>query len=123
MPAEDVVYGYKQLWQVERVHRDLKHTVDDRPMYHRLDDRIRSHVLLCWLALLMIRVAENETGQTWRQMWDLVAPIDVGRHVTAHGEVWQVRPLTEEQKALLRALQVERPPHYRKIVTHTRKTA
>ncbi|WRP14336.1 hypothetical protein VLY81_13085 [Geochorda subterranea] len=74
MPAEDLVYGYKQLWQVERVHRDLKHTVDVRPMYHRLDDRIRSHVLLCWLALLMIRVAENETGQTWRQMRDLVAP-------------------------------------------------
>ncbi|WRP13595.1 hypothetical protein VLY81_09035 [Geochorda subterranea] len=123
MPAEDLVYGYKQLWQVERVHRDLKHTVDVRPMYHRLDDRIRSHVLLCWLALLMIRVAENETGQTWRQMRDLVAPIDVGRHATAHGEVWQVRPLTEEQKALFQALKVDRPPHYLKIVTPTRKTA
>ncbi|WP_324668873.1 IS1634 family transposase [Geochorda subterranea] len=123
LPAEDLVYGYKQLWQVERVHRDLKHTVDVRPMYHRLDDRIRSHVLLCWLALLMIRVAENETGQTWRQMRDLVAPIDVGRHATAHGEVWQVRPLTEEQKALFQALKVDRPPHYLKIVTPTRKTA
>ncbi|MCV2490671.1 hypothetical protein OF117_15015 [Geodermatophilus sp. YIM 151500] len=26
---------------------------------------IRAHVLLCWLALLLIRVAERRTGQTW----------------------------------------------------------
>ncbi|HEY8424382.1 MAG TPA: IS1634 family transposase [Limnochordales bacterium] len=123
LPAEDLAYGYKQLWQVERVHRDLKHTVDVRPMYHRLDDRIGSHVLLCWLALLLIRVAENETGKTWRQMKDLLSPIDVGRHRTASGEVWQVRPLTDEQKALFRAVQVTPPPHYLKLLPAARKGA
>jgi len=25
-------------------------------------DRIRSHILLCWLALLLVRMAERETG-------------------------------------------------------------
>lgn len=68
LSAEDIALGYKQLAAVERVFRDLKHTVDIRPVYHRLSDRIRAHVLLCWLALLLIRVAENETGQTWRQI-------------------------------------------------------
>ncbi|MDQ3708809.1 MAG: hypothetical protein M3387_05815 [Actinomycetota bacterium] len=34
-------------------------------MFHRLEHRIRAHVLLCWLALLLIRVAERTTGQTW----------------------------------------------------------
>ena len=34
-------------------------------MFHRLEPRIRAHVLLCWLALLLVRVAENATGQTW----------------------------------------------------------
>ncbi|MDR5694903.1 MAG: IS1634 family transposase [Armatimonadota bacterium] len=121
LPAEDLVYGYKQLAQVERVHRDLKHVVDVRPMYHRLEDRIRSHVLLCWLALLMIRVAENETGLTWRQMKDLLSPIDVGRHATSNGEVYEVRPLNDQQKALFRTLQVDTPPHYLKIVANPRK--
>jgi len=123
LPAEDLVAGYKQLWQVERVHRDLKHVVDVRPMYHRLEDRIRAHVLLCWLALLLIRVAENETGKTWRQMKELLGPIDVGCHATAHGEVWQVCPLTEDQKALFRTLQVPLPPHYLKIQVARRKDA
>jgi len=67
LSAEEVALGYKQLWQIERVHRDLKHVVDIRPVYHRLEDRIRAHVLLCWLALLLVRVIENGTGRTWHQ--------------------------------------------------------
>ena len=42
---------------MERVFRDLRDTVDIRPVYHRLADRIRAHVLLCWLALL---------GEVWQ---------------------------------------------------------
>jgi hypothetical protein len=39
------------------------HEVDPmlRPEFHRLESRIRAHVLICWLALL-VRVAENATG-------------------------------------------------------------
>jgi hypothetical protein len=33
-------------------------------VFHRLEP----HVLLCWLALLLIRVAERRTGQTWRTL-------------------------------------------------------
>src|SRR4051794_38798695 len=37
----------------------LKQVLDLRPVFHRLEDRIRAHVLLCWLALLLIRVVEE----------------------------------------------------------------
>jgi transposase len=33
----------------------MKTTLDLRPVHHRKEDRIRPHVLLCWLALLLIR--------------------------------------------------------------------
>jgi len=62
--VEDVVLGYKQLFEIERVNRDLKHTIDVRPVYHRKEERIKAHVLLCWLALLLIRVAENESQES-----------------------------------------------------------
>ncbi|WP_461361439.1 hypothetical protein [Candidatus Darwinibacter acetoxidans] len=29
---------------------------------------VSSHVLLCWLGMLLIRIAEQETGQTWFQI-------------------------------------------------------
>jgi hypothetical protein len=68
LSAEQVALGYKQLAEVESSFRSLKHELDLRPVYHRLEERIKSHVLLCWLALLLIRVAENQTGETWSRL-------------------------------------------------------
>ena len=65
LTAEDIAIGCKQLLEVERGWRDMKQVLDLRPVYHRLEERIRAHVLLCWLALLLIRIAETRTGQTW----------------------------------------------------------
>jgi transposase len=47
LPAEDIALGYKQLLQVERGWRDMKTSLELRPVYHRLEDRIRAHVILC----------------------------------------------------------------------------
>ena len=65
LSAEDVALGYKNLLEAERGFRDLKSTIELRPVFHRIEPRIRAHVLLCWLALLLIRVAERRTGMTW----------------------------------------------------------
>ncbi len=46
----------------------MKSTLNLRPVYPSKDDRIRSHVLLCWLALLMIRIAEVEIGASWKKI-------------------------------------------------------
>jgi len=51
MTAEDTVRTYKRLSQVERAFRSLK-TMDllARPIHHRLEDRVRAHLLVCMLA-------------------------------------------------------------------------
>lgn len=51
LDAEATVGAYKRLSAVERAFRSLK-TVDlkVRPVYHRLADRVRAHVLICMLA-------------------------------------------------------------------------
>ena len=48
---EDAVRSYKQLTRVERAFRALK-TMDlqVRPIHHRLEGRVRAHILLCMLA-------------------------------------------------------------------------
>ena len=68
MTAEDIALGYKQLLEVERGWRDMKQVIDLRPVFHRREDRIRAHVILCWLALLLARIAENACGQTWPEL-------------------------------------------------------
>ena len=55
MSAEDIALGYKQLLQVERGWRDMKQVIGLRPVYHRKEERISAHVVLCWLVLLLAR--------------------------------------------------------------------
>lgn len=43
------------------------------PVYHRLSRRIRAHELLCWLALLLIRVAETSVEEKLGQHY--LAPL------------------------------------------------
>ena len=64
--------------EIERVFRDMKHLIDIRPVRHRLPDRIKVHVLLCWLGMLLIRIAEQETGQTRFQMKKALSTLQVG---------------------------------------------
>ncbi len=48
-----------------------------RPVYHRKEDRIRAHVLLSFLALLLTRVAETRASDTWpnlRRELERIAP-------------------------------------------------
>ena len=46
-----VVTAYKNLKYVERDFRHLKSDdLDLRPVFHRLEDRVRAHVLICMLA-------------------------------------------------------------------------
>jgi transposase len=120
LSAEDVVLGYKQLCEIERVNRDLKHTVDVRPVYHRRSDRIKAHVLLCWLALLLIRVTENETSQTWHQLKQIMWPLMAGQHQTQYGIISQTTKPTPQQKTVLDALNLKAPKRYLEIPRPTK---
>ena len=42
----------------------MKGALKLRPVFHYREDRIRAHVQLCWLALLLIRVAVSYTHLT-----------------------------------------------------------
>jgi len=53
-----VVETYKNLKEVEMLFDDLKNFVDIRPIRHRLEVRVRAHVFLCVLALLLKRIFE-----------------------------------------------------------------
>jgi len=110
LPVEDVVYGYKQLFEIERVFKDLKHVVEVRPVYHRLDDRIRAHVLICFLAMVLVRCAERSVNMTWRDIGYTVTDIRVGKTVSADGELWLTSPLDSAQKELFKTLKIKHPP-------------
>jgi Transposase DDE domain len=110
LSAEDVALGYKNLLEAERAFRDLKSTLVLRPVYHRLEQRIRAHVLLCWLALLLVRIVERTAGQTWRTAARELGRLHLVTLAGPDGRVDHTTRLTPAQQTLFRALNVAPPP-------------
>jgi hypothetical protein len=51
LPAAEVAQAYKSLWRVERAFREVKSTLDVRPIFHQRDDSVIGHIIGCFLAL------------------------------------------------------------------------
>ena len=109
MSTEDIALGYKQLLEVERGWKDMKQVIDLRPVYHRREDRIRAHVILCWLALLLIRVAENTAGQPWNRIRAGLQRQHAVTWTGPAGTFRQTTDLTKPLRDLYTALNIEPP--------------
>ena len=112
LSAEDLAAAYKQLSAVEAGWRDLKSGLGLRPVHHRREDRVRGHVQLCWLALLLTRVVENTTGDTWRTTRHELDRMHLVTLATSDGAVAQRSQTTPGQRAILTALQLSEPPRF-----------
>ncbi len=110
MTAEDIALGYKQLLQVERGWRDMKQVIDLRPVYHRKEERIRAHVILCWLALLLARTAENACGTTWPELRRELSRIHIGTFAGPAGTFRQRTEISQPQQDILARLAIDPPP-------------
>jgi transposase len=59
LATAQVALKYKELWQVERVFRDVKSMLETRPVFHQRDDTIRGHVFCSFLALVLRKELER----------------------------------------------------------------
>jgi hypothetical protein len=112
LSADDIALGYKALYEAERGWRDMKSTIDLRPVFHRREDRIRAHVQLCWLGLLVLRVAEVATGWTWRNLRNELDRMHLVTFAATEGTVSQRSELTPAQRKILDALKLPEPPRF-----------
>jgi hypothetical protein len=73
LPSDEVALAYKGLWHIEQAFRHLKSGLEVRPVFHWTADRVRSHVLVCFLALvlesaLQRRLAEQDPHLSYSQV-------------------------------------------------------
>jgi transposase len=115
LSAEDIARGYKQLLEVERAFRTMKTTLSLRPVYHSRDDRIRSHVLLCWLSLLVVRIAEVESGLTWPKIRQAMQRIHLGKFLNKKNRILRHTELTQDQVNVFKKLKIKPPKSVLKV--------
>lgn len=109
LTPEEVALGYKQLVDIENAFRTLKSSLEIRPMFHRVEERIRAHVTISWLSLLLVRIAENKIGETWDRIRDELELMSLGHFSSDKGEIYQRTELTAKQKQYFSNLNISPP--------------
>jgi len=84
LPADQVALKYKELWQVERVFRDVKSLLETRPVFHQCDTTIKGHVFCSFLALILKK--------------------ELDRRLNAAGYVFEWTHIIQDLKALQQVL-------------------
>jgi Transposase DDE domain len=112
LTPDDLAAAYKQLIAVEHGWRDMKSSLGLRPVHHRREDRIRGHIQLCWLALLLIRVTETTINQTWRTARHELDRMHLVTLATDAGTLAQRSITTPAQRPILAALDLAEPPRF-----------
>lgn len=109
LSLSDIVLGYKQLYDVEHAFRTLKTTLDLRPNYHSKHDRIRCHIFLCFIALVLVRMSENATGKSWARIRTELNRLFYGEFKFENKTLAQLTELTAAQKSIFSALNIKPP--------------
>ena len=122
---ETVVTSYKNLREVETLFDDFKNFVDTRPIRHQLEDRVRGHVLICILALLLKRIFEVDCLNS-KSIMDVLEEIDKVKLVrfkikfSEKEERYQIIPkvtnLNQKQKSYFKAVGVKNPMSIEKFM-------
>ncbi len=113
LTAEECMKTYKQLAEIERNFREIKSFVKLRPFYHSDAGRIRAHVFVCVLALLMEKLMEKKLNKS--RMMSVRAAMDELKRVRVSfcrlngTEIRVLNKLSGEQEAILDSLGIEKP--------------
>ena len=58
----DIVDMYRGLWEIEETFKITKSFLSTRPIFVRKETSIRAHFTTCFIALLLVRLLERQTG-------------------------------------------------------------
>ena len=104
MSNQEVIDQYRNLWHVEQTFRMAKSDLAMRPIFHRTEDAVRSHLLLCVIALATQKHLEQRTGLSLRRIRDALMDVtDITLADMATGrEFIKQSPLSEDAELILK---------------------
>jgi len=72
---KEIINQYRQLWKVEKAFRITKSDLQARPIYHRNTDTIKTHILICFMALSIAKYIEIQTDLSLKKTLQLLATV------------------------------------------------
>ena len=106
MPDREVIDKYHGLTQIEDQFREMKSTLETRPVYVRTREHIEAHLTVCFIALTMMRLIQRKTravlGPEFGGELDWTYGLPGARLANALRE-WQVTELPGDYYQMLNA--------------------
>lgn len=75
LPRLTVINRYHDLWQIENAFRLTKSDLEARPVFHRLDETIKAHLLIVFAGLAISRYLEINTGMSIKRILKLAGKV------------------------------------------------
>jgi transposase len=66
--AIDLLQRYRGLWVIEESFRINKHSLKMRPIYHFKPERIKAHILICYIAFSLSKYAQQKVQKLDKKM-------------------------------------------------------
>jgi transposase len=115
LSCKDVVFKYKDLLDVEDGFRHLKDFIKVAPVYHWRYRRVKAHVFICVLALLLERLLDRKLKEakielSARKALEKLKAIKVVSNRIGHLELKYVTPPTPELDKILAACGIFKLP-------------
>lgn len=110
LPEKVIIERYQDLWNIERAFRISKNDLNMRPIYHFKKQAILAHVLICAVALAVLKFMEIQTGKSAKHIMGALKSVTDGRILnTITGEESYLRSeIPEDTKHLLQKINL---PH------------
>lgn len=104
VPVETSLRAYDAQYGIEAQFRTLKSPLKLRPMHHRASRRIKAHVLMCGLALMVARELERRSGMSLDDVRRAVGRIRAVQIQQGRTRYWQREEWTPDAKRVLDAV-------------------
>lgn len=121
-----VIEKYRGLWKIEESFRVIKSDLEGRPVYVWTENHIEGHFLVCFLALLIIRILELKTKQKFsvKKLQEALAgatcrKIDKGLYsLNKQDEAYRAIEKEFETSLNYAYVKLEQLRNYRKAIIH-----
>lgn len=102
-----IVSRYKDLWHVEKSFRIAKSDLEMRPVYHFKEQTIHAHILICFMALSIVKFMEIRTGKSIKSIIKLLKSVTDARllNMITNEEIALRSEVGVEIKQLLRSME------------------
>lgn len=108
---EMLLEQYRYLFQIEHSFRTFKSFLETRPMFHWTDQRIKGHLVMCYIALVLLRFIEKKSGLTENEIRNTLGKMQLLKVKSGSNIFWMRSKQTTQAEKLMTSLELRSLPN------------